>query len=75
MNKDVQQTLASMITAMQAQLDAMRTVLQSHEVVIEQCPHNDFVSVETMGGIQGGFCNDCGVEIGMGVLDKDENSE
>lgn len=75
MSKDETQTLIAMIGAMQAQLDAMRSLLHTHEVVSDQCLHDNFVAVETMGGIQGGFCNDCGVEIGMGVLDKDENND
>lgn len=75
MNKDDQQTILAMIAAMQAQLDAMRTVLYKEEPVIQSCQHNDLVTIQTMSGIQGGFCNDCGAEFGMGVLDKDENNE
>ena len=70
------QTLLAMVSAMQSQLDAMKAILAVPEPEPEDlgCPHNDMKTVETMSGIQGGFCNDCGAEFVMGVLDKDENN-
>lgn len=78
MNNNDRQTMLSMISAMQSQLDAMRNIVTIAEIASkpkdEGCPHNDMTTVQTMSGVQGAFCNDCGGEFVMGVLDKDENN-
>lgn len=74
MSNPNQDAILALIHGIQGQLNAVKALLQpkADETI---CKHNDMTTIETMGGVQGGFCNDCGAEFVMGVLDKDENNE
>jgi hypothetical protein len=69
-----QDAILALIDGIQGQLNALKALLQPRAETLT-CKHNDMTTIETMGGVQGGFCNDCGAEFVVGVLDKDENNE
>lgn len=74
MSNSQNDAVLALIDGIQGQLNAIKALLQTQPEP-EVCKHADMVTIQTMGGVQGGFCNDCGAEFVMGVLDKDENNE
>lgn len=69
------ETALQLIDGIQMQLNAVKQLLTEKSDNQISCRHNDMTTIETMAGIQGAFCNDCGAEFGVGVLDKPINNE
>lgn len=75
MNKSEHETILALLDGIQGQLNAVKALLKVTALEPPACLHSDMVTIETMSGVQGGFCNDCGAEFVMGVLDKQENND
>jgi hypothetical protein len=75
MDKSEHNAILALIDGIQGQLNAVKALLKPTVGESDACPHTDMVTIETMSGVQGGFCNDCGAEFVMGVLDKQENND
>jgi len=75
MSKRELDAVFALIEGVQGQLNAVKELLKADTPENNACSHPDMTTIETMGGTQGAFCNDCGAEFVMGVLDKDENNE
>lgn len=75
MSKSELDSILALIDGIQGQLNAVKALLKPTVAEPVECSHADMVTVQTMSGVQGGFCNDCGAEFVMGVLDKQENND
>ena len=71
MSKSEMDAVMALLDGIQGQLNAVKALLKPEEAE-SNCRHNDMTTIETMGGMQGGFCNECGAEFVVGVLDEDE---
>jgi len=74
MSKSELDVVLALLDGIQGQLNAVRALLKPEETD-PTCRHNDMTTVETMGGMQGGFCNDCGADFVVGVLDEHETDK
>lgn len=73
MSNDSDSAIHALLDGIEGQIKAIRELMKNKVEASTQCTHPDLKTIETMGGVQGGFCGDCGAEFVMGVLEANEN--
>ena len=68
-------TIYALLDGIEGQIKAVRELLKNRVEQSTACQHPEMKTIETMGGVQGGFCGDCGAEFVLGVLEAEENNK
>ena len=65
----------ALLDGIEGQIKAIRELLKNRVEQPKGCQHPEMKTIETMGGVQGAFCDDCGAEFVLGVLEAEENNK